>query len=155
MIKVSGTHTVNASKNTVWKIISEIDGIHKWHPKVLHSPLVGKQATGEGAGRRCEFHDGTSVVETVIGWNEGHDITFELSEMAMPIKVARATMTVQENSDNSTGVTFAMQFEPKYGMFGHLMGHLIMKPMMKNVFKQVIKGLDFYVTNGEIVSAGA
>ena len=153
MINVSGTHPVNANKETVWKIISELDGIHKYHPKVANSLLMSSQRTGNGAGRKCEFHDGTSVVETVIGWDEGHAITFELSEMAMPIKSATAIMSVQETGVNSSKVTIGMKFEPKFGMLGHVMGLLIMQPMMKMVFKQVIGGLDNYVSNGEIIGA--
>ncbi|GAW96812.1 MULTISPECIES: SRPBCC family protein [Colwellia] len=155
MINVSGTHQVNASSSTVWRIISEIDGIHKWHPKVLHSPLLSNNPTGEGSARKCEFHDGTSVVETVTGWKEGESISMVLTEMSMPMKSASTVMSVQATGVNSSTVTIEMSFEPKFGMLGHLMGLLVMRPMMKMVFKQVIKGLNTYIANGEIVDVGA
>jgi hypothetical protein len=71
---VSASRTIHAPVSTLWAKIADVGGIQEWHPKVERSPLISSSATGPGATRRCEFYDGTSVVEEVVGFVEGESM---------------------------------------------------------------------------------
>lgn len=135
---------------TVWNTISDIGAIHKFHPLVKSSPLLSQQETGLACIRRCDFHDGTSIVEKVIDFEQEKTIKFELSQMSMPMTKAFARMTVIRIDDDTTEFEIKMTYEMKYGLLGKIMG-VMMKPMMKGMFKKVIKGLGDHLSTGYII----
>jgi len=151
MITVAKTVLINASDKEVWNIIADVGGIHNFHPLVDKSPLLSTNAQGISATRRCEFYDGTSVVEEVIEWQEGKKVTFKLSEFSMPFEFAAGTMSVESAGDTSTYVTLQMDFIVKYGFMGEIMGHIMMRPFMKMMFAKVLKGLNDHATTGLLI----
>lgn len=136
---------------TVWKAISDVGAVHKFHPLVQSSPLLSQQETGLECTRRCDFYDGTSIVEKVIDFEPEKTIKFELSEMNMPMTHAFARMTVIRVDNDTTEFEIKMTYEMKYGLLGKIMG-VMMKPMMKGMFKKVINGLDDHLNTGQIVA---
>ena len=68
---ISATRTIQSDSASVWAAVADIGGVHRWHPKVRQSPLLSEANEGLGAKRRCDFYDGTSVVEEVTDWVEG------------------------------------------------------------------------------------
>ena len=151
MIKVEKTVLVNAGINHVWNIISDVGGVDKYHPLVDKSPQLSKNASGIGAKRRCDFYDGSSVVEEVVGLIEGEELTIKLSEFSLPFKSAEAKMRLEKVSDKSTNVTIQMNFEMKYGVFGKILGFFAIRPVMKKVFIKVLKGLNDHAASGRLV----
>ncbi|NRB40194.1 MAG: SRPBCC family protein [Pseudomonadales bacterium] len=151
MIKVAKTVLINASDKDLWNIIADVGGIHNFHPLVDKSPLLSTNAQGLGATRRCEFYDGTSVVEEVVEWEEGKKLSLALSKFSMPFESAVGTMSVESAGNNASHVTLQMDFKVKYGFIGKIMGLIMMKPFMKMVFAKVLKGLNDHATTGLLV----
>ncbi len=151
MIKVEKTVLIKAGINKLWNIISDVGGVYKYHPLVNNSPVLSTNSSGIGATRRCEFYDGTSIVEKIVGLKEGEEMKVTLSEFSLPLKSAEATMRLEKASDKSTYVTIQMSFEMKYGVFGKLMGFFAIRPVMKMTFSKVLKGLNDHATTGQLV----
>jgi len=149
---VSATRTISSSSASVWAAVADIGGVHKWHPKVRQSPLLSEANEGVGASRRCEFYDGTSVVEEVVEWVEGESLTIELSDMSMPLNKALATIRVIPRGPGSTDISFEMDYAVKYGPMGWLMDAVMMRRMMGQMFDLVLSGLDHHVVTGEDVA---
>lgn len=74
MINVEKTVLVKAGINQVWDIVSDMGGVYKYHPLVKKSPVLSENAVGIGATRRCEFYDGSSVVEKITELKEGKEL---------------------------------------------------------------------------------
>lgn len=151
MTVVSKTMTVNLPADKVWTILSDFGGLHKFHPKVKNSPLLTEDGPGLNCTRRCEFYDGSSVVERVTHWDEGKGFTMEMSDFSMPILTATARMEVTPVSQSKSDVTILMDFVPKFGPIGVIMANVMMRPFMKSVFAQVIKGLEWHGQTGQLV----
>ena len=151
MIKVEKTVLVKADIRQVWDVVSDMGGVYKYHPLVDKSPVLSENAFGIGATRRCEFYDGSSVVEEVVGLKEGEELKVALSNFSMPFKSADATMSLKKASDKSTYVTLQMMYKMKYGVVGVILGYFMIKPIMKKTFVKVLNGLNDHVTTGKLI----
>ena len=154
MTLISKTMTIDLPAERAWEILADFGGLHKFHPKVKSSPLLSAKGPGVGCARRCNFYDGTSVVERVIQWDEGTGFTMEMSEFSMPIQSANAFMKVIPAGKSKSEVTIAMDVVPKYGLFGVVMANVVLRPFAKSVFTQVIRGLEWHGKTGALVGEG-
>ncbi len=152
MNSVTVTRIVRAPLSEVWAEVSDVTTVVDWHPAVRTVDLLSDRPTGLDAARRCNFHDGTSVVERVVAIEEGRRLKLVLSEFSMPIHRFEAEITLSESSDG-TQVTFVLSYEMKYGVLGSLMNALMVKGQMAKLMGSVLGGLDHHVRTGEIVGA--
>ncbi|MFT5680586.1 MAG: hypothetical protein ACI8RZ_001492 [Myxococcota bacterium] len=152
MTIISATRRIEAPASRVWDAVADIGGVHRWHPKVKQSPLLSETLQGPGASRRCEFYDGTSVVEEVVDWVEGESLTMELSDMSMPLNTARATLRVSGQASTSTEISMEMEYAVKYGPLGWVMDAVMMRRMMGQMFDLILSGLDHHLITGELIS---
>jgi len=141
MVTAERTIKVAVSKELAWKAIADFKNIHLFHPMVVQPPLLGDKEQGIGAVRRCDFKDKTSILETIIDWQEGESLTVELTDMSMPLKKAQATMRVSPAGSDESFITLRMDFTPKGGLLGWVMGVVMMKPMVGMMFNKVLKSL--------------
>ena len=151
MTKATLTRTIPVDSATIWAALADFQGVHKFHPIVDTVDQLTAHDRGLGAGRRCNFYDGTSVVEKVTDIEDGRRVTVELSEFSMPLKSATASMVVTPRGVGSTDVTIEMDFIVKGGPLGAIMGAIMMRPMMKKMFGKVLAGLEHHVSTGEWV----
>lgn len=151
MSKLARTTIVNASKSATWKVIKDFGGVHRWHLKVKTSPVLSTHNEGLGAKRVCNFYDGTSVCEEIVQYTDGASLTVELTEFAMPLKYATATLSVRELGPERTEVTLELDYQVKYGPVGWVMNNVMIQPMMGKTFAQVLDGLGHHLVTGETV----
>ena len=151
MSNITRTLIVQASSQQVWAVLKDFSGIHRWHPKVETSPLTNEINEGLGAGRICNFYDGTSIKEEIVEYQEGEMMKVALSEFSMPLHRGEATINLRELSEEETEVTFAMDYDVKFGPLGWVMNSLMMQPMMGKMFEQVLGSLDHHVVTGELI----
>jgi carbon monoxide dehydrogenase subunit G len=145
MEKVETCESIAAPSARVWAALAAFHHIDRFHPRVARVDALTDQAGGVGAVRRCNFGDGTSVVETVVDWVEGHSLQVELSEFSMPMHSAQAEFRVAEVGPDTSEVCVVMRFEPKFGVLGKLMAAMMMRPMMRRMFAEVLAGLSAHV----------
>jgi ribosome-associated toxin RatA of RatAB toxin-antitoxin module len=150
---IETTLRVNAPAEKVWETLGDFSSIERFSSKVESSPIVGEVAAGLGTKRICTFYDKSTVVEEIVGYQEGESLDIELSEFSMPLESLRAQMKVTPVDDARSDVSFAMDFVVKYGPIGWLMGTIMMKPMMSRVTRDVLSGLAFHVVTGNTVGS--
>ncbi len=154
MTKLSHTHRIQAKPEQIWPALADVGYVHHWHPKVKASPVLSDHAEGLGATRRCEFYDGTSVVEEVVAVSPERFVSVRLSEFSMPLNHADGTISLTPVDAGTTDVTIAFEYDTKFGPIGWLMDRVMMRNMMCGMFKEVLEGLDVHVTTGRYVGEG-
>ncbi|MGH1340178.1 MAG: SRPBCC family protein [Nannocystales bacterium] len=151
MQNVTVTRIVHAEIKTVWDLVADVTRVVNWHPSVHRVDLLSENATGLGAARRCNFYDGTSVRETVTELDEGSRLKVVLSEYSLPMKTFEAEIRLQAMADGNTQVTFSMNYEMKFGIFGKAMNALMVRGQMTKLMSSVLSGLDQHGATGEII----
>jgi hypothetical protein len=142
MIHHERTLDIDAAPDAVWTLIERFMHIDAFAPMVESVDALTDGENGMGSKRRCNFDNGTSVVEEVIEWTLHRGYRVRLSEMeAMPLHEAFAALSVDPLSDGRSKVTWSMDYRVKYGVFGWLLGQTLMKRMMGKVLDGNLKGL--------------
>jgi len=138
MAKVTVTQTVNAPADQTWAAWDDFANINTFNPNINASFLINdSKPTGKGAQRQCDMADGKNwVKEEIISYNAGRQMVVDIYETSMPMKSARATVTVDPIQSDRCRVTMSMDFEPGMGILGKLM-----LPMMKPKFTGMLSSL--------------
>ncbi len=150
MSVVEKTQVVNGPIDKAWAAISKMGAVEDWHPNVAHATVLSEHDTGIGASRRVEFHDGRSVVETVIEESERQFTTVEMTEAPM-MKRALVTIRTAERSPDTTDVTFSIDYGLQFGPVGWLLDAVMMRRMFGKVFGVALDGLSYHLETGEPV----
>jgi ribosome-associated toxin RatA of RatAB toxin-antitoxin module len=149
MNTVIATRNVSAAPNTVWELISDVTRVVDFHPAVKSVDLLSDLPTGLGATRRCNFYDGTSVVETVTNVSDGASVSLELSEFSVPMKTFDASIAISPLAGSGTQVTFSLNYEMKFGVLGQLMNVAMVRGQMNKMLTRILAGIDHHLTTGE------
>ena len=137
---------------TVWPVLADIGGIHRFHPLVAKSPNnPATPKTGMGAERTCHFHDGNQVVERVVGFEDRRRIEIAIVEGTMPIEDARAVMELEPMAGGKTKISFEMHYTPKFGIVGRAMDAVIIRRKFTSILGQVLEALDEHLTTGKLI----
>ena len=148
MSTVTSTATVNASLDASWEAISNVGNVERWHPEVKRSPVLTPEPTGMGAQRRCDFYDGTSVVETVTALKDREMVQVELSEFPMPFDRASIVLRLKELGPKQVEINLEFDFDVNDGLDAESM-----KPTMTQMFAHILGGLDQHLVTGERVDS--
>lgn len=136
----------------VWQVLNDYQAIEKYAPTIKSSVIEGDVQTGLGAKRRVTFHhDGSSLVEKIVNYEEGRGYTMAVSELAAPMKTMQAEIHVESVDADNSEIFMTVGFEVKGGPFGWLLATLLLKPMMKGVIGKVVNGLAYYAATGESI----
>ncbi len=127
-----------------------MDAVADWHPNVA-GVLVLTHNAGVDASRRVQFHDGTSVVETVMQQDDPHFVTMELLEVPL-LKKAIVTIRTEPKSAEETEVTFSVDYDVKYGPIGWLMGTFMLNRAFRKIFGVSLGGLAYHLETGKLVA---
>ncbi|MBV1857723.1 MAG: SRPBCC family protein [Nannocystaceae bacterium] len=149
-LQVHRTRLVHAPIAPTWAAVSKMDAVADWHPNVARASVLTHNA-GVDASRRVEFHDGTSVVETVMQQDEARSVTMALLEAPL-LKKAIVTIRTEKKSAAETEVTFSVDYDVKYGPIGWLMGTVLMKKAFRKIFGVSLGGLAYHLETGNLVT---
>jgi hypothetical protein len=142
MIHYERSIEINATPNEAWSVIGRFMFIDEFAPLIKSVDALTDGEDGIGSKRRCNFDDGTSVVEEVTKWEAGHMYRVRLSEMtAMPLHEMHAELSLKSLDGKQVRVTWAMDYQVKFGPFGWLLGQTVMKLMMGKILDGNLKGL--------------
>lgn len=148
------THTlrINVPASTVWEVLGDFSSVERFSSNVASSPILPGIQTGLGTKRKCDFYDNSSVVEEIVGYEEGKRFDVVLTEYAMPLKSLHATMGVSAVNNTTSDIYMSMGYVVKFGPIGWLMGALMMRPMMKKIIKGVLQGLAYHSATGKTIA---
>jgi uncharacterized protein YndB with AHSA1/START domain len=110
MAKKSRSVTISASREKIWKILSDFDQIYFWAENVDHSCFLSEQTIGVGTTRRIQ--QGPNVVlETVTCWEEPMRLSYQIEGLP-PVfrKITNSWELFDEGS--KTRVELTVQITP-------------------------------------------
>lgn len=110
---------VNAPKNIVWEIISDVEAYAEVAPNLSKAVIVSGQ--GKGMYRRCwDTHGGTWKEQCTL-WEEGkrYAMQVDTSDYPYPFTTMQGTWGLEEKTD---GIVISMSFDftPQPGFDGDL-----------------------------------
>jgi hypothetical protein len=131
--RVKKSVLINASKEKVWKKISNIVGLSEWVLDVKKTVHLSKIKRGIGAIRNISFQDGSEVEEHVVAWENKKYFSY-IAVSGLPLRVYHATISLEPKTYKSTLVTWQT--------------YLYSKKMSKNQFTEFVSFLgSFYETS--------
>ncbi|MCP4612439.1 MAG: SRPBCC family protein [Planctomycetes bacterium] len=141
MIHYKRNIDIEATPEAIWAVIGRFMHIDEFAPLIKSVDALTNGEDGVGSKRRCNFDNGTSVVEEVTKWEDCRKYRVRLSEMTtMPLREMYAEISLDSLSDR-VRVTWSMDYHVKYGPLGWLLGQTIMKMMMGKIIDGNLKGL--------------
>ncbi len=102
---VKKTIKIKASKDRVWRKISNIVGLPTWVVDVKKTVYLSKKKTDVGAIRLITFEDGNQIEEHVVAWKKGEYFTYIATE-GLPLRVYIATISIKPKSKNLVELTW-------------------------------------------------
>ena len=103
---------INASKQKVWRKISNIVGLPSWLIDVKKTIYLSKKKRGVGAIREITFNDGNTIEEHVVAWQNGEYFTYVATE-GLPLRAYIATISIKPKSKNSVQLTWQSYLNSK------------------------------------------
>jgi len=142
MIHYERNIDIEATLEALWAVIGRFMHIDEFAPLIKSVDALTSGEDGVGSKRRCNFDDGTSIVEEVTKWEVCRKYRVRLSEMTtMPLHEMYAEISLELLEDERVRVTWGMDYSVKYGPFGWLLGQTMMKLMMGKILDGNLKGL--------------
>jgi len=85
--------TINASKEKVWRKISNIVGLPTWLPDVKKTIYTSKKRRGVGAIRLITFEDGNQIEEHIVAWEDKKYFSY-IATSGLPLRMYHATLSI-------------------------------------------------------------
>ncbi len=141
MIHFERSLDIKATPQELWAVIGRFMHIDEFAPLIKSVDALTNGEDGVGSKRRCNFDDGSSVVEEVTEWEACRKCRVRLSEMStMPLNEMYAEILLESLTDQ-VRVSWSMDYQVKYGPLGWLLGQTVMKIMMGKILDGNLKGL--------------
>lgn len=103
---------INASKQKVWKKISNIVGLTSWVIDVKKTVFLSKKKRNVGAIRNIIFDNGNTIEEHVVAWKDGEYFTYIATE-GLPLRAYVATISIKPIGKNSVQLTWQSYLNSK------------------------------------------
>ncbi len=148
MTTLTNQITIAAPRGAVWRALTDLDLLDQYDPGVRSSQLVGEQASGLGAQRRCDLRPAGWFIERVAVWRPEEALAFELVTCSFPVSSLRHDYTLTQAADHTgarTLVTQVMTYELKYGPAGKALDVAVMRRQWDRGIKGFLHGLQQHV----------
>ena len=109
---VKKTILIKASKDKVWRKISNIAGLPTWVVDVKKTVYLSKKKSDVGAIRLITFVDGSKIEEHVVAWKKGEYFTYIATE-GLPLRAYVATISINAKSKNTVELTWQSYLNSK------------------------------------------
>jgi len=96
---------IKASKEKIWKKISNIVELSSWVVDVKKTTYLSKKRRNVGAIRKILFDDGNTIEEHIIAWKEGEYFTYLATE-GLPLRAYVATLSIIPKNKNLSQLTW-------------------------------------------------
>ena len=109
---VKKTIKIKASKDKVWRKISNIAGLPTWVVDVKKTVYLSKKKKDVGAVRLITFADGNKIEEHVVAWKNKEYFTYIATE-GLPLRAYVATISIKVKSKNLVELTWQSYLNSK------------------------------------------
>ena len=127
--------TINASKEKVWKKISNIIEL-EWLEGIKIVKSISSKKQGIGAIRELEFQDGSIIKEFIVGWKNNEYFSY-IAVSGLPLRGYHATISLTTKNEKSIMVTWKSYFnsdkmtQKQFTEFYSLIGLFYVKSLNK------------------------
>ncbi len=111
---------IDAPRDRVWEVLSDLGSIYKWNPGITHSFSTSDAAMGEDAMRQCDLPGGGFLRERAHNWSEGEGFTIEIYESSLPMKESSVDFRAKAAGE-ATVIDLKVDYKLKYGPLGALL----------------------------------
>ena len=101
--------TVKATKEKVWRNISNIAGLPAWVVDVKKTTYLTKKKRNVGAVRKITFGEGKTIEEHIVAWKEKEFFTYVATE-GLPLRAYVATISIKAKDKKTTQITWESYF---------------------------------------------
>ena len=145
MIRIINTVCIEASMETVWKALSNLENVTLWAEPILEAHCSGVARRGVGAERICKLRGNMTIHEKWISWDEGN--SFSYIGYGMPlIKSAKNTWSIK-SENGKTLLTSDAEIEFKGGIFGKLL-EFATATAMRRMGPPTLAAFKYWAENG-------
>ena len=109
---VKKTITIKASKDKVWRKVSNIVGLPTWVVDVKKTVYLSKKKRDVGAIRLITFTDGNKIEEHVVAWKNKEYFTYIATE-GLPLRAYVATISIKAKSKKIVELTWQSYLNSK------------------------------------------
>ena len=109
---IKRTIKINASKEKVWRKISNIVGLPTWVVDVKETVYLSQKKKGIGSVRLITFADETKIEEHVVAWEKGEYFTYVATE-GLPLRAYVATISIKNKTKKITEITWQSYLNSK------------------------------------------
>ncbi len=109
---VKKTVTIKASKDKVWRKVSNIVGLPTWLVDVKKTDSLSKKKRDVGAIRLITFADGSKIEEHVIAWKNKEYFTYIATD-GLPLRAYVATISIKPKSKKIVQLTWQSYLNSK------------------------------------------
>ena len=159
--------TIEAPRQAVWQVLSNLELLDHYDPGVRSSRLLdgpdagddgsARSVLGLGATRRCDLRPRGWFVERVVRWQPDQALAFDLVTCSLPVHQLRHDYTLTETGaiggTCATTVTQTMTYQLKYGLAGRLLDALVVRRQFDRGIKAFLRGLSEQVRSGRPATA--
>ena len=131
---------INASPESVWKILSQPANIAHFHPLIKAAKML------KADQRQCDLLPMGQMIEQISDWQEGKSYATEVigGKMLPPHEFMKGRIELAQQ-ENATLVQFSFHYKLKFGAVGKIMDTLLVKPQFKGAPQKYVNGLKTYV----------
>jgi uncharacterized protein YndB with AHSA1/START domain len=101
---------IDAPKQKVWEILSNLETVHDYDPFVTNSFYTSDIREGVGASRQCDW-EGGYIKERITAWNPGEGYSLDVYEDSQPDSPFENQVAHFVLAENGPGVKVTMTFE--------------------------------------------
>ena len=146
MLKMKKSACIDASPETTWRFLSDLENISLWSETVLSSECKGERKKGLGAERTCRIGKDTVITERWTSWIEGESYTYEGYDLPL-VKSAKNTWSLKDEN-GKTLLTTESELVLKGGIFGRIL-EPIMSLISKKMGSDALSAFKYLVENGQ------
>lgn len=105
---VKKTVSIKASKDKVWKKISNIVGL-SWLEGQKKTIYLSKKKRDVGSIRKIFFENGDVVEEHIVGWKNKEYFSY-IAVSGLPLRAYHATISIEQGGKNTVKITWQSYF---------------------------------------------
>ncbi|WP_299292233.1 SRPBCC family protein [Nitrosopumilus sp.] len=102
---VKKTIKIKATRDKVWRKISNIAGLPTWVVDVKKTVYLSSKKKGVGAVRLITFNDGNKIEEHVVAWKDKEYFSYIATE-GLPLRAYVATISIKAKSRSIVELTW-------------------------------------------------
>ncbi len=140
---------INAPKEKVWEILSNLETVQNYDPMVVNAFYTSDIQEGVGSSRQCDLPEGGYVKERITAWHPGEGYSLDVYEDGEPDSPLENQVAHFALHENEQGTMVTMTFEYTLKADVPVNPQEIEQMWAEEALPGILAGLKHYVETGE------